>query len=136
MSASIFHCLIIGSKKTSSPDNKIQESEDAYQAERRIAREIMDTVLRLGLPFKLDQLTEGLGNCFPIAITQQLRRPEIFNQLNSTNKMMLKLKTQSALLRLNVKRFITKSEHPNVVRFKAYFEETEAIINGKTWNSY
>ena len=64
--------------------------------------------MRLGLPFKLDQLTEGLGNCFPIAINQQLRRPEILNQLNSTNKMMLKLKTQTALLRLNVKRFITK----------------------------
>ena len=73
-SALIFHYLIIGSKKTSSPDYKIQENEDTYQAERRIAREIMDTVLRLGLPFKLDQLTEGLGNCFPIAITQQLKK--------------------------------------------------------------
>jgi hypothetical protein len=96
----------------------------------------METVIRLGLPFKLDQLTEGLGNCFPVAIIQQLRRPEIFSQLNLTDKMLLKHKTRSPLLRLHVKRFITKSEHPTVVRFKAYYEETEASVNGETWNSY
>ena len=96
----------------------------------------METVIRLGLPFKLDQLTEGLGNCFPVAIIQQLRRPEIFSQLNLTNKMLLKHKTQSPLLRLHVKRFITKSEHPSVARFKAYYEETEANMNGETWNAY
>ena len=53
----------------------------------------MESVMRLGLPFKLDQLTEGLGNCFPVAISQQLRRPEIFSQLNLTNKMLLGHKT-------------------------------------------
>ena len=39
--------------------------EDKFEIERRIADEIMDTIHRLQLPFKLDQLTEGLGNCFP-----------------------------------------------------------------------
>ena len=81
----------------------------------------METVMRLGLPFKLDELTEGLGNCFPVAISQQLRRPEIFSQLDLTNKMLLKHKTPSPLIRLNVKRFITKSEHPSVAKFKAYY---------------
>ena len=67
---------------------------------------------------------------------KKLRRPEIFSQLNLTNKMLLKHKTPSPLLRLNVKRFITKSEHPSVTRFKAYYEETEANISGEIWNSY
>ena len=43
--------------------------EDRFQIERNIADEIMVTIHQL--PFKLDQLTEGLGNCFPIAIIQQ-----------------------------------------------------------------
>ena len=57
--------------------------QDVYQlqTERQIAEEIMNTIHRLQLPFKLDQLTEGLGNCFPIAIIQQLRRPEISSEL-------------------------------------------------------
>ena len=114
----------------------MKEHEDEYQTERRIASEIMETVMRLGLPFKLDEPTEGLGNCFPVAISQQLRRPEIFSKLDLTNKMLLKHKKPSPLIRLNVKRFITKSEHPSVVKFRAYYEETEAMVNGESWNSY
>ena len=89
-----------------------------YENEERIANEIMQTVNALGLPFKLDQLTEGRGNCFPIAILQQLKRPEIFSQLNSSTKMMLKARSPVKLLRLNVKRLITisKCEHRYVER--------------------
>ena len=35
--------------------------EDRLQSERKIAKVIMGTIHRLQLPFKLDQLTEGLG---------------------------------------------------------------------------
>ena len=91
----------------------------------------MQTINRIGLPFKLDQLTEGLGNCFPIAIIQQLKRPEIFSQLKSTDKMMLKARRVVPMLRLFVKRFITKSEYPNVDRFKNYYNETEGNMSGK-----
>ena len=73
------------SKYQSQNDDQFQ-IEDRFQIERKIANEIMDTINRLQLPFKLDQLTEGLGNCFPIAIIQQLRRPEILNQLRSAPK--------------------------------------------------
>ena len=63
--------------------------ENTLQTEAKIANEIMKTVQALGLPLKLDQLTEGLGNCFPISIIQQCRRPEIFNQLKIVMKMIL-----------------------------------------------
>ena len=98
----------------------------------------MQTVNSLGLPFKLDQLTEGRGNCFPIAIIQQMKRPEIFSQLKSVDKMMLKGRSPVRLLRLNVKRLITmiKSEHPNVEGFKNYYNETDGIVNGVPWDEY
>ena len=50
--------------------------------EERIALEIMQTVRRLQLPFKLDQITEGRGNCFPLAIQAQCRRPEVTKELS------------------------------------------------------
>ena len=48
--------------------------------ERRIAREIMNTVWKLNLPLKLDEITEGQGNCFPLAILAQCRRPEVYKE--------------------------------------------------------
>ena len=44
------------------------DEEVPFQAERRIADEIMATVNMLGLPLKLDQLTKNEGNCFLVAI--------------------------------------------------------------------
>ena len=66
--------------------NDSPKYEIVVGTEGKIANEIMKTVRALGLPLKLDQLTEGLGNCFPISIIQQCRRPEIFNQLKPMTK--------------------------------------------------
>ena len=96
----------------------------------------MQTVRKLGLPFKLDQLTEGLGNCFPIAIIQQLRRPEISTQLNRVTTQITKQKTGPTLLRHCVKQFIKTSEHENVANFKQYYEETEGIMRRESWTEY
>ena len=67
-----------------------QQYDDNLKVERMIADEIMETVNRLQLPFKLDQLTEGRGNCFPIAVIQQCQRQEINKQLKLVTKMIVK----------------------------------------------
>ena len=51
----------------------MKEHEDQYQTERRIASEIMETVMRLGLPFKLDEPTEGLLPCCNQSTTPKAR---------------------------------------------------------------
>ena len=56
------------------------------EMERRIAQEIMDVVRSLQLPLKLDELTRGEGNCFPIAVLQQCKRPEIFSYIRPSIK--------------------------------------------------
>ena len=66
---------------------EVLQYDDNLQIERRIADEIMETVNRLQLPLILDQLTEGRGDCFPIAILQQCRRPEINQKLKPVPKM-------------------------------------------------
>ena len=74
-------------------DSQEQQQDDNFQIERKIAHEIMETVERLQLPLKLDQLTEGRGNCFPMAIIQQCHRPEIRQQLKPIPKMLLKIQS-------------------------------------------
>ena len=106
------------------------------QIEKRIAQEIMDTIHRLELPFKLDQLTEGLGNCFPIAIIQQLRRPEISCQLRPATRRLLKCETGHHLLRKSVHQFIIKSKSPRINELKSQYEETDGLVGGETWNEY
>ena len=76
----------------------LKENDDQFQTERKIADEIMETILRLQLPFKLDKPTEGLGNCFPIAIVQQLQRPEIYQHLRPSVQRLAKHRNGHTLL--------------------------------------
>ena len=48
----------------------------ATEDERRIGLEILKKVRQLNLPLKLDEITEGRGNCFPLAIIAQCRRSD------------------------------------------------------------
>ena len=112
------------------------QNEDKYQIEKSIANEIMDTIHRLQLPLKLDQLTEGHGNCFPIAIIQQLRRPEILSHLRPKPKRLVQQRNGHSTLRKDVMQFTMKSRMPRIAEFKAQYEETDGKVNGKTWHQY
>ena len=74
----------------------------ASQTELSISSEIMKTVRRLQLPLKLDEITEGRGNCFPLSILAQGRRSEIFSGLRSLQNDPTKVKRE-------VFKFITNS---------------------------
>ena len=111
-----------------------KENDDKFKTERRIADEIMAKVLELQLPFKLDQPTEGLGNCFPISIIQQLQRPEIFSQLRPSVQRLAKSYSGHKLLRQSVQAFIMKSRHPRVAAFRQQYEELEGPVSGRPWH--
>ena len=81
----------IGQNMASSEGGTHQDSELVIGTEGKIASEIMKTVRALGLPLKLDKLTEGQGNCFPIAIIQQLRMLEIYEQLKLKEKTLTRI---------------------------------------------
>ena len=116
--------------------NEILEQEVPFQSERRIADEIMETVIRLELPFKLDQLTKGDGNCFPRAIIQQCKRPEIFSQLRTLVKRLVKDKSGYSMLRSSVQKFILKSKLQKVGRLKTQYYEYDSNIRGEHWEEY
>ena len=48
-----------------------------WKHERGWADQMMIKIQELRLPLKLDKLTRGRGDCFPVSILQQCNRPEI-----------------------------------------------------------
>ena len=50
---------------------------------------LTSTVLRCAFQLKIDNNTGGYGNCFPNAIVQQCRRPEIRKWLHENKKNLL-----------------------------------------------
>ena len=103
----------------------------ATQAELNIASEIMKTVRRLQLPLKLDEITEGRGNCFPLSILAQGRRSEIFKELNSLTQSLM-LQNDPTKLRREVFKFMTNSRHRTIQHYKKTYEEVLARIDDKT----
>ena len=105
------------------------------QDEKRIANEIMMVVRRLQLPLKLDEITEGRGNCFPLAILAQCRRIEIFRGLRSLTQNLIQ-QNDPTLLRRAVYTFMTKSRHTTIQNYKKRYQEILARIDDKTWEEY
>ena len=89
----------------------------ASHNEQRIAEEIMKTVRRLQLPLKLDEITEGKGNCFPLSILAQGRRGEIYKELNQRTQTIVD-QNDPTLLRKEIVNFMTQSRHSQVQIYK------------------
>ena len=94
----------------------------------------METVHRLELPLKLDQLTEGQGNCFPISIVQQCRRPEILEYLRPRVNQIVRLRNGHLTLRQNVMDFIMKSKTLRVQQFKQQLHKDWARDPDRPYN--
>ena len=107
----------------------------ATQDEQRIAHEIMMIVRRLQLPLKLDEITEGRGNCFPLAILAQCRRPEIFRGLRSLTQNLIQ-QDDPTLFRRAVYSFMTNSRHKTIENYIKRYQEILANIDNKTWEEY
>ena len=94
---------------------------------------LAEAIRRCNLQIKLDNKTEGYGNCFLNAIIQQCRRPEINNWLRENNPRGIMKSPQA--LRRQVTNFALKCEHKSVTNYKKNYE---AILNqtDSTWNEY
>ena len=95
----------------------------------------MKAVRRLKLPLRCDNLTEALGDCFPLSVLQQLNRPEIFKDLSSTLKKIVYNKNQSKL-RQEISNFMVTSRHPRLIDYKKQFEGGIGPLIKLTWDEY
>ena len=107
----------------------------ASKNEERLAKEIMKAVKRLNLPLKLDRLTEAKGDCFPLAIISQCKRPEIFHTLNSSIQEVIE-QNDPSLLRMTVINFMMDTLHPKVKEYEANYKKVLAFEENGSWTNY
>ena len=93
---------------------------------------LTSTLEKCNLQLRLDNNTEGFGNCFPNAIVQQCRRPEIKEWLQANNPDAFVANHYT--LRRKVKSFALNSRHKTLNDYKRNFE---TIVLGETsWIEY
>ena len=95
------------------------------------ALQMMDSIRGLREEFVLDFITKGDGNCFPTAILQQIRRPDVIQNQRSHDPINLLMKTQAGLRR-SVFEFLTRSTHPLIHSWKQNFKN----ITDMEWKDY
>ena len=81
-----------------------------------------------------DNKTEGFGNCFPYAIIQQCRRPNIKEWLQKNNPGAFV--SSHCALRRKVKAFALKSPHKTISDFKHNCKTILGNGNDKSWKNY
>ena len=127
------------------PDSKHQQTmeyseavkKDIWNGERRAADALIRHCKELKLPMKLDKLTQGVGNCFMVAVLQQLGRPELHNNLNNNLKKIAVDLDQMKLRALVVEFIRHKKDHPQVTYMRDRFAPDPEVVNGpKSWEEY
>ena len=82
---------------------------------------LQEAILRCNVPLKFDNQTEGYGNCFPNAIVQQCRRPEILDWLRVENPAGIFKSPQS--LRREIKKFALTHQNISLDNFKSNYNK-------------
>ena len=95
---------------------------------------LSEAIKRCKVRLKLDNITEGLlYNCFPNAIVQQCRRPEINNYLLEKNRMGIFKSPQA--LRREITNFALNDKHKTINEYKKNYETTLCNTD-RTWIDY
>ena len=91
-------------------------------------------IRRCDLQLKLDNKTEGFGNCFPNAIVQQCRRPEVRTWLQDKKPHALFYCQEH--VRREVTNFAQRSQHIRITNLKTKYENEIMPVEGKSWTDY
>ena len=94
---------------------------------------IHKTIQRLGLPWKLDSITEGDGNCFSRAVVQQCQREVLQEDLKREKRYTKDYKT----LKKKVVNFIKGSKIPLLGEMKRSYEALQGEGGeDESWDNY
>ena len=95
---------------------------------------LTSVIRKCKLELKLDNPTEGFGNCFPNAIVQQCRRPEIKNWIQKNRPWALF--TGHQMLRRKVTNFALRPRDQAVHRLRLKYEQEIGPADKKSWEEY
>ena len=95
---------------------------------------LSSTIRRCNVQLKLDNPTEGYGNCFPNAIVQQCRRPKIQAWLKENKPWAIS--TSHQVMRKKIKHFALNSQHKTLLEYKANYQAILFQEDKTTWTEY
>ena len=79
----------------------------------------MKTVRKLKLPFKLDVPTEAKGDCFPLSVLAQCRRPEIHRNFSASTRKIIDQDIPTVLKKA-VRDFMITHTYKHIQAIKRY----------------
>ena len=89
---------------------------------------LTQAIQRCNVPLKHDNPTEGFGNCFPNAVVQQCRIPEVKSWLQKNRPAAIFTSPQA--LRQKVKQFALKSRDQAVIDVRMQYEQEIRPVDG------
>ena len=95
---------------------------------------LTEAIKRCDLQLRLDNRTEGFGNCFPNAIVQQCRRPEIREWLQQ--KKPVAIFNHHQCVRNKVTNFAVKSTHKSICDMKTTYGKEIEQVDKRSWTEY
>ena len=95
---------------------------------------LTSVISKCKLELKLDNPTEGFGNCFPNAIVQQCRRPEIKTWIQKNRP--LALFTGHQMLRRKVTNFALRPTGVAVNNLRIKYEQEIGPADKTSWEEY
>ena len=123
-------------RKTEKDVIDYKDSDQSWEVERNLADQIMVHVRKYNLEFKLDKLTRGHGNCFMIAVLQQLQQDHIYQALSEPVKALANGFSHRSF-RLAIYNFINQSNDPRILNIKEQYNESwRAGIVTESWQEY
>ena len=116
--------------KTETMDYKESYKYTSWAMERELADKILVNVKKKGISVKLDDLTQGKGSCFMVAVLQQMKREDVKDYLNDEQRA---IKT-SLEFRWCVNRFrIRNANHEKLQNMKMLYNATSPKV---PWEVY
>ena len=108
----------------------------SWQIERNLADKIMNHVTKHKLNFKVDQLTRGRGNCFMIAVLQQLKQDHVY-RVSSDQIKKLADEFCHQRFRQAIRNFAINSNDRRISDIKeSYNVAKSARLHSESWNQY
>ena len=95
----------------------VTSTDPEFANERRWAEIIIQHIIKMKQPFRLDRLTKGNGSCLMIALMQQLRRKEIYERARpEVQELARRLDHEEFRKRVNL--YATISQDSRLVELK------------------
>ena len=129
-----------GQKAVHEMDYQEAVRNNTWECERDLADRIMKYVNKHNLMLKLDKLTRGRGNCYPVAVLQQIRRVDILKSLGQDLRQAA-LTLDHLKLRNIVTDYILSSNDVQINEMRLNFLESMKALadigeNVMTWQEY